>query len=79
MLPVIWISFAICTKRLHDRNISGWWQAVPLAISILSAVTGGTLGTLIGIVSNLVSLALFVICGFLRGTPGTNKYGEPPV
>ena len=30
LLPTVGIS----TRRLHDRNFSGWWQALPLAAAL---------------------------------------------
>jgi uncharacterized membrane protein YhaH (DUF805 family) len=63
------VSFAICViyavnyffimaRRLHDLNISGWWQ-------LITFVPCGQL-LMIGLI-------------FFKGTPGPNKYGEPPV
>lgn len=56
---LIWPAVAVCTKRLHDLNQSGWWQLVML-IPLAGAIT------------------LFAMCGFKRGTLGTNEYGEDP-
>ena len=25
VLLFVWPNFAVCAKRLHDRNLSGWW------------------------------------------------------
>lgn len=53
-------------RRLHDRNMSGWW--------LIAFWIGGALpyvGWLIGIVQ-------FVIMGCLAGTPGQNRYGMNP-
>ena len=53
-------------RRLHDRNMSGWWL---LAFWIGSALP--YIGLLVGI-------AQFVIMGCLDGTPGQNRYGMNP-
>ena len=53
-------------RRLHDRNMSGWWL---LAFWI---------GNAIPCVGVLVGIAQFVIMGCLDGTPGTNRYGANP-
>lgn len=33
-LVFFWPSIAMTTKRLHDRNMTGWWQAAPILITI---------------------------------------------
>ena len=53
-------------RRLHDRDMSGWW--------LLAFWLGSTLPFL-GI---LVGIAQFVIMGCLAGTPGQNRYGPNP-
>jgi uncharacterized membrane protein YhaH (DUF805 family) len=50
--------FFLAARRLHDLNISGWWQ-------LITFVPCGQL-LMIGLI-------------FFKGTPGPNKYGEPPV
>ena len=50
--------FFLVTRRLHDLNISGWWQ-------LITFVPFGQL-LVIGLI-------------FFKGTPGPNKYGEPPI
>ena len=53
-------------RRLHDRNMSGWW---------LLAFWIGSMLPFIGIP---VGIAQFVIMGCLAGTPGPNRYGADP-
>ena len=53
-------------RRLHDRNMSGWW---------LLALCLGSMLPFLGI---LVGIAQFVIMGCLAGTPGPNRYGMNP-
>lgn len=88
----LWIIYALGTKRLHDRDRSGWWLAAPLlglivgivfASMALSLPEGGrepwnTLGvfTFFFIVGTLLWLLLEI--GFLPGTPGPNRYGPDP-
>lgn len=59
-LALIWPALAGYVKRLHDRDMSGWW----LLIAFIPAVGG---------------LALLVICGFLKGTTGPNRFGPDPL
>lgn len=37
-LILLWPSLAVTTKRLHDRGMTGWWQAAPLVAAIPVAV-----------------------------------------
>ena len=71
------IAFAICiaafflllpvsVRRLHDRDMSGWW--------LLAFLIGGVLPY----IGALVGIAQFVIMGCLDGTPGANRYGPNP-
>ena len=86
----LWIGLAVYTKRLHDRNLSGWWQAVPVTIivglTVVLQLVGTSLphpaiiaGIALGIIADLGLLVLFVICGFLKGTAGPNKFGPDPL
>lgn len=90
----IWPSLAGSIKRLHDRDRSGWWIggfylfAAAVAASALLAVvvsmpqggSGAASVTLVGSVLLLgYGLWLIVETGFLRGTPGPNRYGPDPL
>ena len=28
LIPILWVSFAVGAKRLHDRDMSAWWLLV---------------------------------------------------
>jgi uncharacterized membrane protein YhaH (DUF805 family) len=90
LLPILglmgWCGLAVQVKRFHDRGRSGWFSALPMAISListflmLSAATAadpyagaGMLAPLSGL-GGLVNLWLFVELGCLPGTDGPNKY-----
>jgi uncharacterized membrane protein YhaH (DUF805 family) len=60
VLALLWPSLAGGVKRLHDRDMSGWWL-------------------LIGLVPFVGGIALLVLLGFLRGTPGPNRFGPDPL
>ena len=53
-------------RRLHDRNMSGWW------------LLAFCLGSMLPFLGILVGIAQFVIMGCLAGTPGPNRYGADP-
>lgn len=59
-LALLWPALAGYVKRLHDRDMSGWW----LLIAFVPVVGG---------------LALLIICGFLKGTSGPNRFGPDPL
>ena len=54
--------YAVCVKRLHDRNRPGWWA----------------FATLIPIAGLFIGIWLFVELGFLKGDSGPNRYGDVP-
>ena len=56
---------AVVVRRLHDRDMSGWWY--------LGAIVAG----MIPIVGILASLAIFVLM-LLPGTAGPNRFGPDP-
>lgn len=58
-------SIAVNVRRLHDRDMSGWWY---LGFIVLSNIP---------IVGLLVVIAYFVVM-FLPGTSGPNRFGEDP-
>lgn len=64
-LATIIPTVAVTVRRLHDRDMSGWWY---LGFIVLS---------LIPLVGFLVSIAFLVIM-FLPGTPGPNRFGADP-
>ncbi len=64
-LGILIPSIAVNVRRLHDRDMSGWWY---LGFIVLSNVP------LIGL---LVVVGYFVLM-FLPGTPGPNRFGEDP-
>jgi len=72
---------AVGLKRLHDRNMSGWWL---LVFYLLPAVLDG-IGRAIGVplifslAGSAISIWALVVLGFLRGTSGANQYGPDPL
>lgn len=62
-------SLAVTIRRMHDRNLSGWWY---LGLAIGSAIP------FVNIVAAIGYLVLFVMfC--MRGTVGPNRFGPDPL
>ena len=85
-IPIVWAGFALGVKRLHDRDKSGWWLVlfyfVPGLLQGISHALGEAswgLSTLILLVSFALSIWGLVEIGFLKGTPGPNRYGPDPL
>jgi uncharacterized membrane protein YhaH (DUF805 family) len=62
ILPMI----SLQVRRLHDRDLSGWWY---LAYVVLGAVP------FVGVIATIVLFVVFA----LRGTPGPNRFGVDPL
>jgi uncharacterized membrane protein YhaH (DUF805 family) len=87
--PVIWIvgliflvwglatiipALAVTVRRLHDRDMSGWYLAGFIVVAgVLSRL--GSIGSLLTFVLEIGWIVLLA----LPGTPGTNKYGPDPL
>jgi uncharacterized membrane protein YhaH (DUF805 family) len=92
-LANIWINLALCVKRLHDRDRSGWWiGAVYLAILIaiglgfltLMQPEGqreplNTVGVIVVMAATAFAFWILVEIGFFPGTQGPNRFGADPL
>ncbi len=79
-------SFAVATKRLHDRAKSGWWLLVfgvlPALLNFAALGTRTSNAETSGVFSVLAvafSIWGFVEMGCLRGTEGSNRFGPDPL
>ena len=90
LLVMLYPSLAVSTKRLHDLDLSGWWNLpyfVPCILEAVAKVTGvyGTestpsqLGKVLRRVSMFTALVYLIHVGFFPGSPGLNTYGPPPL
>jgi uncharacterized membrane protein YhaH (DUF805 family) len=61
IVPVI----AVGVRRLHDRDMSGWWYLGFIVLSMIPVV---------GFIASLAMIVIFL----LPGTPGPNRYGPDP-
>jgi uncharacterized membrane protein YhaH (DUF805 family) len=90
-LIIIWPSLAISARRLHDLNCTGWWQAYVYVGGglvvllwyglslVMNAAVIGLLGipVVLGVTVSYLVFLIFLSC--VRGTKGTNKYGDDPL
>jgi len=58
-------SIAVGVRRLHDRDMSGWWYL------------GLFVGMIIPLVNFIAAIA-FLVLMLLPGTPGPNRFGPDP-
>ena len=78
VLPTV----SAATRRLHDRNLSGWWQALPVPLALLGPLGTATDNTWVlfaaGGAAVIASIWLLVVYA-LKGTPGPNRFGPDPL
>lgn len=65
VLAMIIPSIAVSVRRLHDREMSGWWYLGYVVASFIPLL-------------NFIAFIAYVVIMALPGTPGPNKYGEDP-
>lgn len=79
----LWASFAVSSRRLHDRNKSAWWllpMYLPiLVLSGIGGVIGGEASPLFDALTLPFSIWAIVELGCLRGTEGPNRFGPDPL
>ncbi len=64
-LAVFIPSIAVSVRRLHDRDMSGWWYLGFIVASMIP---------LIGVIASIA----FIVVMALPGTPGANRFGPDP-
>ena len=78
-----WSFLVVNIKRLHDRNLPGWWLFIALialvgVIYVKSALDFAVvLNRIIALITVLGVICCIVQVGFLPGDEGINRYGTP--
>jgi uncharacterized membrane protein YhaH (DUF805 family) len=94
-LVLLWPALAGMVKRLHDHNLEDKWAigyvcllfgyqlltliALMLALAGAPLVALGVILMLVGLLTFVAGIAMLVFCGFLKGTPGPNRFGPDPL
>jgi uncharacterized membrane protein YhaH (DUF805 family) len=80
----VWVYLATSVKRLHDRDRSGWWMVLFFVVPGLYGQFEDRLGDTI--IMSLLGFAMFgltifggVTLYFLKGDPGSNRFGADPL
>lgn len=56
---------ALNVRRLHDRNLSGWWYLAVIVASMIPVV-------------GILAVVAYLVVMCLNGTPGPNRFGPDP-
>ena len=84
LLPVVYITYAIIVKRLHDTGRGGGWITYAQALCILliiwsMAPVGSTIETSLDFITSIMGIPLGIVCLFFRGDTGPNQFGIDPL
>ena len=64
-LAILIPSIAVAVRRLHDRDMSGWWYLGFIVLSLIPLL-------------NVISAIAFIVLMALPGTEGPNRFGPDP-
>lgn len=88
-LLVVFPMTAITVKRFNDRDWPNWLgygygliasvQIIALHFGFLAGPVMSTQETIAIVIFGLLGLFIVIVNGFLRGTPGPNRYGPDPL
>lgn len=70
-------NLGVTVRRLHDRNLRGWWLLLPL-LSLVPFALGAAISQTNSILATAMCLIyLIILC--MPGQPAPNRFGPPPV
>ena len=84
LIPVVYITYAIIVKRLHDTGRGDGWITYAQALCILliiwsMAPVGSTIETSLDFITSIMGIPLGIVCLFFRGDTGPNQFGIDPL
>lgn len=71
---LLWAAILVTIRRLHDKDMSGWW-----VVLMLACYGVGSVGLFPILVVALVVQIFFFIMLVSRGTVGPNRFGPDPL
>jgi len=77
-LPLVIPYIAIEFRRLHDFNRSGMWVFLPLILMSIPTYYFFSESQKLLIYAWVIHLVFSVLLIFVKGTPGPNRFGQPP-
>lgn len=78
----LWIVAAVGVKRLHDRDRPGHLIALPIILGAIIAIMIASVNESAAAIlpsAGFVALFALVLFGFVKGSPGPNRYGPDPL
>ncbi|MGE9985938.1 DUF805 domain-containing protein [Desulfovibrio sp. SGI.169] len=75
-------NLGVTARRLHDRNLRGWWLLIPIVSLLLWLLGRGAPGGEAGPTSTLLSLSMclcYLAILSMPGTAGPNRFGPDPL
>ena len=84
LIPVVYITYAIIVKRLHDTGRGDGWITYAQALCILLIIwsmtpVGSTIETSLDLITAIMGIPLGIVCLFFRGDAGPNQFGPDPL
>lgn len=81
-LALLPANIGVTVRRLHDRNMAGWWILAPIATLVFWVLSGQWQNPETNTTGSVVCLGmclcyLVVLC--MPGQVGANRFGEQPV
>jgi uncharacterized membrane protein YhaH (DUF805 family) len=80
LAPLLYMNFAVCVRRLHDRDKSWWWLLGFILIPLVApALKGHGVGILALAIMSLIGIGVWiwgwVEIGFRAGVARPNRFG----
>jgi uncharacterized membrane protein YhaH (DUF805 family) len=80
VIGLVWASWALWIKRLHDMDLSGWYAVGMTLSGIVGNIMSSSVEPGIAVLGVLLTLGAIIAelcCLFVSGTKGLNKFGPP--
>lgn len=72
-------NIAVTVRRLHDRNLRGWWVLIPIVASLIGGVPQDSSFALISGALMLSMTLCFLVILAMPGSKGENRFGPDPL